>query len=321
MNPLSWLRWPAGAGEFHQRHLAGTKAWRFLLLPLTVWLLTGFYVVQSNERGVVLRFGRIQGRTGPGLHWTWPWPVDRVFHPRATAVQRIEVGFRFLGRLVDTEEDARRSDMLTGDENILKLMMVVQYKLRDPADYLFRTEEPDFLIERAVESALSSAVSYRRVDYLLTGAKSEVQIEAIESAQRLLDLYGAGITLLGGNLQMVSPPVPVIAAFNDVTAAKKDAEKQVEDARLYANQTIPGAHGEAAQIVSAARGAADLRVNQAKGEADRFQSLLAGYLRDPQVMRRRLYLETMEKVLARADVVVVRDASKVTILDEPAASP
>jgi membrane protease subunit HflK len=308
-----------GAAGARHRHFAGSKAWRLALLPLVAWLLTGFYSVGSNERGIVLRFGRISARTGPGLHWALPWPVDRIYHPKATAVQRIEVGFRFLGRLVGTEADARRSDMLTGDENILKLMMVVQYKLRDPADYLFRAEEPEFLIERAVESALSSSVSFRRVDDLLTGSKSEVQIEAVAEAQRLLDLYGVGIVLLGGNLQVVSPPAPVIAAFNDVTAAKKDAEKQVEDARLYANQTVPGAHGEAAQIVNGARGQADLRVNQARGEADRFQSLLAEYRRDPPVMRRRLYLETMERVLSRAEVMVVNDASKVTILDEPVA--
>ncbi len=308
-----------GTADFRHRHLAGRKAWRLALLPLAAWLITGFYSVGSSERGIVLRFGRVSARTGPGLHWALPRPVDRVYHPKATAVQRIEVGFRFLGRLVETEVDARRSDMLTGDENILKLMMVVQYKLRDPADYLFRAERPEFLIERAVESALSSSVSFRRVDDLLTGSKSEVQIEAIAEAQRLLDLYGAGIVLLGGNLQMVSPPAPVIAAFNDVTAAKKDAEKQMEDARLYANQTVPGARGEAARIVGGARGQADLRVNQARGEADRFQSLLAEYLRDPSVTRRRLYLETMERVLSRAEVMVVRDASKVTILAEPAA--
>jgi membrane protease subunit HflK len=319
MNPSSAQELRAAAAGFRRRHLAGRKAWRLMLLPLAAWFLAGLYSVGSNERGVVLRFGRISARSGPGLHWTMPWPVDRVYHPRATAVQRIEVGFRFLGRLVDTEADARRSDMLTGDENILKLMMVVQYKLRDPADYLFRAEQPEFLIERAVEAALSSSVSFRRVDDLLTGSKAEVQIEAIEDAQRLLDLYGAGVVLLGGNLQMVSPPAPVIAAFNDVTAAKKDAERQVEDARLYANQIVPGARGEAAQLVSGARGQADLRVNQARGEADRFQSLLAEYRRDPPVTRRRLYLETMERVLSRAEVVVVNDASRVTILDEPVA--
>jgi modulator of FtsH protease HflK len=319
MTPLLPPELRAGAADFRRRYLAGGKIWRLALVPLAVWLLTGLYSVGSNERGVVLRFGRIAGRTGPGLHWTMPWPVDRVYHPKATAVQRIEVGFRFLGRLVDSEADARRSDMLTGDENILKLMMVVQYKVRDPIGYLFGAQQPEFLVERAVESALSSSVSFRRVDDLLTGSKSEVQIEAIEDAQRLLDLYGAGIVLLGGNLQMVSPPAPVIAAFNDVTAAKKDAEKQIEDARLYANQTVPGARGEAAQIVNGARGQADLRVNQARGESDRFLSLLAEYRRDPQLTRRRLYLETMERVLSRAEVMVVSDASKVTILDEPPA--
>jgi modulator of FtsH protease HflK len=319
MSPSFLQELRTGAAGVRRRHFTGSKAWRLALLPFVAWLCTGLYSVGSNERGVVLRFGRISAHTGPGLHWTLPWPVDRIYHPKATAVQRIEVGFRFLGRLVDTEADARRSDMLTGDENILKLMMVVQYKIRDPADYLFRAEQPEFLIERAVESALSSSVSFRRVDDLLTGSKSEVQIEAVAEAQRLLDLYGAGIVLLGGNLQMVSPPAPVIAAFNDVTAAKKDAEKQVEDARLYANQTVPGAHGEAAQIVNGARGQADLRVNQARGEADRFQSLVAEYRRDPPVTRRRLYLETMERVLSRAEVLVVNDASKVTILNEPVA--
>jgi modulator of FtsH protease HflK len=307
----------AAAAGFARRHLAGRKAWRILLVPAAAWLLAGFYTVRSDERGVILRFGRVSATTGPGLHWTPPWPVDRVYHPRATAVQRIEVGFRFLGRLVTTEADARRSDMLTGDENILKLMMVVQYKLRDPGQYLFGAEQPEFLVERAVESALSSAVSFRRVDDVLTGSKSEIQVEAVEEAQRLLDLYHSGIMLLGGNLQTVSPPAPVMAAFNDVTAAMKDAEKQVEDARLYANQTVPGARGEAAAMVGSARGQADLRVNQARGEADRFLSMLAEYRRDPSLTRRRLYLETMERVLARAEVMVVSDASKVTILEEP----
>lgn len=317
MITTAWSDLRAGAGDFRRRHLAGRKARRILLLPVAVWLLAGFYTVGSDERGIVLRFGRVSATTGPGLHWTPPWPVDRVYHPRATAVQRIEVGFRFLGKLVVTEADARRSDMLTGDENILKLMMVVQYKLRDPGGYLFGAERPEFLIERAVEAAMSSAVSFRRVDDILTGSQSEIQVEAIEEAQRQLDLYGSGIVLLGGNLQVVSPPAPVIAAFNDVTAAKKDAEKQVEDARLYANQTVPGARGQAAEIVNGARGQADLRVNQARGEADRFLSMLTEYRRAPQLTRRRLYLETMERVLSRAEVMVVNDASKVTILEEP----
>lgn len=291
-------------------------------LLVFAWLLTGFYTVATNERGIVLRFGRVVERASPGLHWALPWPIDRVHRPRTTEVRRMEVGFRFLGKLVESEKDARRSDMLTGDENILKLMMVVQYKLRNPVDYLFSAEQPDWLVERTVESALSAAVAWRRVDDILTSAKAEIQIEAIEEAQRRLDLYGAGIALLGGNLQVVSPPAPVIAAFNDVTAAKKDSESLVENARLYANQVVPGARGEAQEMVSRAQGEAELRVNEAKGEASRFESLLAEYRRDPQVTRRRLYLESVERVLARTDVVVTRNGSRITILEgEPGTTP
>jgi membrane protease subunit HflK len=151
---------------------------------------------------------------------------------------------------------------------------------------------------------------------VLTSSKAEIQIEAIESAQNRLDAFGAGIVLLGGNLQIVSPPAPVIAAFNDVVAAKKDSESLIENARLYANQTVPGARGEAETMVARARGNAGLRVNEAQGEASRFENLLAEYRRDPKVTRQRLYLETLERVLAKTDVVVVRDGSRITILDD-----
>lgn len=291
------------------------RLWQPLGVLLLAWLATGFYTVGSNERGIVLIFGRVAERTSPGLHWAWPRPVGRVETPATTEVRRMEVGFTFLGRLVDQAADARRSDMMTGDENILKLMMVVQYRLRDPVEYLFGTEEPDWLVERSVESALSAALAWRRVDDVLTSAKAAIQVEAIEEAQRRLDACGAGVTLLGGNLQIVSPPVPVIAAFNDVTAAKKDSEGLVENARLYANQTVPGARGEAEEIVNRARGQAQLRVEQARGEAQAFTALLAEYRTEPRVTRRRLYLETMERVFARTRNVVVRDGGRVTILD------
>jgi membrane protease subunit HflK len=296
--------------------VGGSVPRSLVALLLFLWLAAGFYSVGSNERGVVLRFGSVVEQTGPGLHWALPWPVHRVHRPKTTEVRRLEVGFRFLGKLVESEVDARRSDMLTGDENILKLMMVVQYKLRDPVAYLFRAEEPEWLVERTVESALCAALSWRRVDDVLTSAKSEIQIEAIAEAQKRLDAYGAGIVLLGGNLQIVSPPAPVIAAFNDVTAAKKDSESRIENARLYANQTVPGARGEAETMVARARGNADLRVNEAHGEASRFEDLLVEYRRDSKVTRQRLYLETVERVFARTDVVVVRDGSKITILED-----
>ncbi len=289
--------------------------WGVAVLGL-IWLSTGFYAVDSNERGVVLRFGRLAAQTGPGLHYSLPRPIDRVYTARTTEVRRIEVGFRHLGELWPGQADARRSDMLTGDENILKLMMVVQYRIRDPLAYLFGVEEAEWMLERAVESAMSQAISWRTVDDVLTSAKHEIQIEAVQDAQELLDHYGAGVALLGGNLQIVSPPAPVIAAFNDVVAAKKDSERLAENARMYANQVLPRARAEADEIVAQASGRHDLRVQQARGEAARFRDLLAEYRQNPQVMRKRLYLETVERVLGRASTIVADERTRLNLLDE-----
>lgn len=281
-----------------------------------VWLSTGFYAVDSNERGVVLRFGKVAAQTGPGLHYSFPRPIDRVHTARTTEVRRIEVGFRHLGELWPGQTDARRSDMLTGDENILKLMMVVQYRIKDPIAYLFSVEKAEWMVERAVESAMSQAISWRTVDDVLTSAKHEIQIEAVQDAQALLDCYDAGVALLGGNLQIVSPPAPVIAAFNDVVAAKKDSERSVENARMYTNQILPRARAEADEIVAQAFGKRDLRVQQARGEAARFGDLLAEYRQNPQVMRKRLYLETLERVLGRATTIVADERTRLNLLDE-----
>jgi membrane protease subunit HflK len=297
----------------------GWRRWRRAALAAAVllWLASGMYTVASNETGVVTRFGKVHERTRPGLHYALPWPIDRVQTPTTTDVKRIEVGFTQNGELW---AERRRSDMLTGDENILKLMMVVQYKVRDPVALLFSTEEPVWLIEKSVESALSAYVASMNVDDVLTSGKAEIEIEVVKRAQKMLDAYDTGIVLLGGNLKTVSPPEPVIEAFNDVTRAKKDAERLVEDARMVENTVVPQARGEAEKIVNEARGNADLRVHEARGSADRFTSLLAEYERDPKLTRTRLYIETMERVLDKVDVVLVEDGSKVTILDDQSGS-
>lgn len=280
---------------------------------LVVWLATGFYTVDSNERGVTTRFGRLHARSGPGIHYSLPRPIDRVFTPKTTEVKRIEVGFKLGGEL---STEPRRSDMLTGDQNILKIMMVVQYKIKDPDKYLFRTSEPDLLIERAVESEMSSYIASIGVDDVLTTAKAEIEIHAVKAAQVLLDDYGAGVTLLTGNLQVVSPPVPVIEAFNDVARAKKDSERAGEDARMYANEVIPQARGDAQTVINKALGEYEMRVNKARGEAERFNGLLREYERNRDVTKTRLYLETMERVLHKTKVVIVDDSSKVTIIEK-----
>jgi membrane protease subunit HflK len=280
---------------------------------LVLWLSTGFYTVDSNERGVTTRLGRVHAHTGPGIHYALPRPIDRVYTPKTTEVQRIEIGFKSHGELWS---EARRSDMLTGDQNILKVMMVVQYKTINADEYLFATSEPDWLIERAVESVMASYISSMPVDDVLTTAKAEIENRAVREAQELLNGYGAGVTLLTGNLQVVSPPVPVVEAFNDVARAKKDSERAVEDARVYANEVIPQAEGEAQSMIKAAEGSYEMRVNTARGKAGRFAGLLREYEEDREITKTRLYLEMIERILARTKVVIVDERSEVTIIEE-----
>jgi membrane protease subunit HflK len=206
--------------------------------------------------------------------------------------------------------------MLTGDQNILKVMMVVQYKATDPEKYLFSTSEPDWLIERTVESVMSSYIASMPVDEVLTTAKAAIENYSVREAQRLLGGYGAGVTLLTGNLQIVSPPVPVVEAFNDVARAKKDSERAVEDARVYANEIVPEARGDAQIMIEEAQGAYEMRVNTARGKAERFNGLLREYERDVEVTKTRLYLEMMERILGRTKVIIVDERSEVTIIEE-----
>jgi membrane protease subunit HflK len=290
-----WLRW-AAAG-----------------VVVAAWAATGFYTVDSRERAVVERFGAAVRQEGPGIHVAAPWPIERIQTVKVNEVKRLEVGFRFLGELFEDSEGLRRTDTLTGDANILKIMMVVQYKVRDPIDYLFHVAQPHWLVERASEAALSATVASMAVDDVLTRSKAEIQQRALERAQRSLDRYGAGVRLLGANLAVVSPPVPVIEAFNDVARAKKDRERRIDDARSYANEVLPGARAEASELVSKARARREERVSRAHADAHRFERLLDAYRREPNLTRRRLYLSTVEKVLRRSRVVVGDRESEVTL--------
>lgn len=283
------------------------------------WAGSGLYTVQPDEQGVVTRFGRLHLRgVKPGLHYALPRPIDRVYTPRITEVKRVDVGFTTLG---EKSAEHRRSDLLTGDTNILKMMMVVQYKIRDPAAYLFETEAPHWLVERTVESAMSRLVASHRVDDVLTTAKGTIEVEAVSVAQALLDAYGAGVVLLGGSLQVVDPPIPVMDAFTEVAGAKKDSERLIDEAREYESRILPAARGEAQRIISKAEGVYADRVNRASGEASRFRDVLAEYRLAKDITRTRLYVEAMERLFSKMNVVVLDRAggegrSNVTIVEQ-----
>ncbi len=304
----------AGPRWFRRRNVIAT----LLGLGAVLWMASGLFTVGTNEKGVVLRFGKVRRVDNPGIHYALPWPIERAYTTRTTEVKRIEVGFKTLGEL---SSEARRSDTLTGDENILKVMMVVQYKIDAPVTYLFGADGPDWLVERAVESSVNRLIGSMGVDEVLTTAKARIQLEAVQQAQVWLNGYGAGINLLGGNLQQVVPPVPVNDAFKEVTDAKKDSERAKDEAREFANRIVPQARGEAQRIVSRAEGFYASRVNRAQGEASRFSSVLAAYRKAKDVTRTRLFVETMQEVFGQAKTIVLdadRDGGprKITIVGE-----
>jgi len=288
------------------------------ILAIVSWLASGFYTVAPNETGVITRFGKLHAKVPSGIHYALPWPIDRVCTPRTGEVKRIEVGFRGLGKLFS---EPRRSDILTGDENILKIMMVVQYKIRDPVAYLFRAEEPQWLVERTVESALNRNVAGLPVDAVLTTAKGEIQIKTIKMAQEMLNACNAGILLHGGNLQEVSPPVPVLEAFKDVASAKKDSERKIDEARENEGMIVQDATGRARELISKAQGYSAGRVCVAQGDASRFLSLLEEYRKAKDVTRTRLYVGAMERILSKTKIVIIGNqeesgSSKVTIVEQ-----
>ena len=238
-------------------------------------------------------------------------------------MKRIEVAFHVS---TDSPAEDRRSELLTGDENILQVTMVVQYRIRRPEQYLFSADGPDRLVRLAVETAMNQCVSRLPVDAVLTTAKSEIQSEAVETAQRLLDAYGCGVALLGGSLHEVAPPAPVSEAFKDVASAKKDSERAASEAREYVEKAVKKAGGDAQAQLSRVEGYRARRVEAARGEASHFLSLLAEYRRAREVTRTRLYVDAMERILSRAKVVIIGSeeagvAPKITVVDSPAEAP
>jgi membrane protease subunit HflK len=280
------------------------------------WLASGFYTISPSESGVATRFGAVHETVPPGMHYALPWPIDRVHRPATAEVKRIEVGVRCLGNL---PSEPRRTDMLTGDENILKIMMVVQYKIRDPKEFLFAAEEPHWLVERTVESAMNEYIAHLSVDDVLTTAKSEMQVETIKRAQAMLDAYRAGVVLLGGNLQDVSPPAPVVEAFKEVASAKKDSERLLDEAREYESRVLPKVAGDAEQMISQAEGYRARRMESARGEAARFASMLKEYSNAKQMTRVRLFMEMVERVMGNAKLVILGEdrggRSKINVVE------
>ncbi len=272
-------------------------------LPLVVvglWLASGFYTVQPEEHAVVKRFGRITGRAIPsGIHYRLPWPIESHEKFETTTVYKMGIGMitrDFLRGIPSPEE---LSHWLTGDTNILSVKIMIQYTVVDVASYLYRIEGAQFLMAKVAEAVLTDVLGGTGVDAALTVDRPRITQEIRKRTQERLEDLDIGIAISSVNLLSVDPPSQVIDVFRDVSNAKADRERIINEANGYANTILPKARGEARWIVERGQADRNSRIAQAKGEAARFLSVLAEYRKNPEATRKRLYLETLEAVLPR----------------------
>ena len=285
-----------------------------VLAALVIWLLTGTYIVGPDELGVIRTFGEHTRVAQSGLNWHFPVPIETVSTPKVTEVKRIEIGFRTLrnGQYRTVEKE---SLMLTGDENIVDAEMIVQYKIKDPVAYLFNIVEPELTVREAAEASLRTVVGRNKIDETLTTGKFTIQEETKFQLQSILDLYESGIHVVAVQLQDVSPPKEVIGAFKDVASAKEDKNRMVNQAEGYRNDLIPKARGEAEAMIRDAEGFRESRIKRAEGDAAKFTTILQEYRKAKSITEKRLYLETMERVLPGIEKIIIPDKDSGNMLN------
>ena len=279
-----------------------------LILLIVVWAFSGLYRVLPDEQGVVLRFGKFVTTTQPGLNYHIPYPVESVLTPKVTKVNRIDIGFRSAsdsGRTSGVDDVPEESLMLTGDENIVNIDFSVFWVIKDAGKFLFKIQSPVETVKAAAETAMREVIAKSKLQPILTEGRSSIEIETQEIAQSLLDEYESGIQITQVQTQKADPPDEVIDAFRDVQAARADMERSKNEAEAYANDVIPRARGDAAKILQEAEAYKKQVVAAAEGEASRFVAIYTEYAKAKQVTQERMYLETMEKVLADIDKVII----------------
>lgn len=278
----------------------GRRAGYWILgIVVGIWLLTGIYIVDPAEQGVVRRFGKKVAITSPGIHYHWPWPIERVDTPKVTETKRIEVGFMTVhpGPPARYRSVPKESLMLTGDENIVDCWMAVQYRIKDASDYLFNVKDVKETLKDASEVALRYVVGQNKIDDVMVAERFKIEEDTREFLQNIMDGYGAGVLITAVKLQEVHPPKEVRDAFDDVVRAKEDRNKFINQAKGYFEDVIPKARGKAERLIREAEAYREKRIRTAEGDADKFLEVLREYRKSKSLTEKRLYLETMEEIL------------------------
>ncbi len=272
-----------------------------VVLVLLVWLASGFYIVDASQRGVVLTFGKYSQTTEPGLRWRLPYPIQTHEIVKLTDVRVVEVGYRGS----DKNKVLKEALMLTDDENIINIQFAVQWFLKDPQEYLFNNRNPEDTVLHAAETAMREVVGKSKMDFTLYEGREQVAAQASKIMQEILDRYQTGIVVSKLSLQNAQPPEQVQAAFDDAVKAGQDRERQNNEGQAYANDVIPRARGAASRLLEEANGYKSRVVANAEGEASRFKQVLVEYNKAPEVMRQRMYLDTVQQVLSSTSKIMI----------------
>ena len=272
---------------------------------LALWIVTSVYLVAPEQQAVVTRFGKVvEPRVMPGIHLSFPWPIDQVTKLKVQQLQRLVVG----GDIPDSvlgRTQPLQSQWITGDQNIINMRVVVQYSVSIPADYLFQSQDVARAVGAAVESEMARRIATRGVDAVLTTEKAAIQEEVRATSQKRINDYRSGVLLSTINIESVTPPPEAADAFRDVASARADAVRIVNQAEGYANDVIPKARGEARQLIEQSEAYKEKSINTAGGDAARFTQLEAEYAKAAQVTGDRLYTEAMEQILPRIKKMIV----------------
>lgn len=260
-----------------------------VVIAFLVWLASGIYIIEPAERGVILRFGEYQEVTDPGPHWHLPFPIETVEKFNVDEI----LSFR------------HQALMLTSDENIVDIELTVQSRIQDAADYWFQDQNPDKTMRDATETAVRETIGKSELDFILTQGRGAIADRIKQSTQDLINNYRTGIEIIGINMQPAKPPEQVKGAFDDAIKAREDKEKKENQAQAYANEVIPVARGNAARKIADANAYKERVIAEAEGEASRFLAVLTEYEKAPKVTRQRLYLDTIEDVLAKTNKVMI----------------
>lgn len=302
-----------GGGMMGDGRGAGISAGVVAVVIFFLWLVSGFFIVQEGQTGVVMTFGKYSHSAQPGFNWRWPYPIQTHETVNLSQVRTVEVGYRSNIR----NKLARESLMLTDDENIIDIQFAVQYRLKDAASWVFNNRDQEETVKQVAETAIREIVGKAKMDFVLYEGREKVAFDTSALMQQILDRYNIGVLVTNVTMQAVQPPEQVQAAFDDAVKAGQDRERQKNEGQAYANDVVPRARGAASRLLQESEGYRARVVANAEGEAARFSKILVEYQRAPGVTRDRLYIEAMQQIFASTTKIMVDTKSNNSMIYLP----